>query len=105
MPQEGDLEKLSVVIQSIKGDITVNINKQSQKKLLYLKSPYATKAIVGIPKSWIANSQNHTIAVDNTVIWKSGSSEKHINGIKFINETDKYINFGVESEIWEFLVE
>lgn len=100
LPREAFLTSIKVVVPSIKGDIVVAISKSATQYTLSLKSPAATRAIVGIPKKSFSDfesiSVNGRFLFDDTYVGK-------VSGVTWLNEDDDYITFSVEPGSWDFV--
>ena len=101
LPQEGYLTGISAVVPSIKGNISVSINKNASQYNLNLVSPANTTAIVGIPKLPMLGIKIQSISVNNTVVWQNGYMGG-VSGISWNGEDSKYYKFNVNPGIWNF---
>ena len=101
-PQEGDLISIKSVTPSVKGNIEVEIEKDNLTYTLKLNSPLGTVAKVGIPKFINTNTATNTISLNNTEIWRDGSSTGTIDGANYIGENSKYYIFSVEPGVYDF---
>jgi alpha-L-rhamnosidase len=93
MPQLGQLKKVSAVVPSIKGKISVAINRDESHYAINVHSPDSTVAIVGIPKKAFSSGSINAIEANNTVIWKKGGYTGGRAGINWYNEDDTYYKF------------
>ncbi len=102
IPKEGFLQSLKVVVPSIKGNITVAINKTLHHYSLQLNVPTNTQSIVGIPKTAFKNLQ--TIRVNDRIIWKQHSLQ-NIKGVAYYGEDEHAILFTASAGNWQFVAE
>lgn len=100
LPKEAFLTKINAVVPSIKGNISVKINKTASKYSLSLISPANTKAIVGIPKG--SFTRLDAIRVGEATIWK-GAYLGGVEGVEWIGEDDQYLRFSVGTGTWAFV--
>lgn len=95
-PQEGKLTSIKSVIPSVKGNIEIEIEKDSSKYNLRLSSPSGTLANVGIPKSPFTGMVVNSINVNNSNIWQDGSTTGTLDGVNYIGANLKYYIFSVK---------
>ena len=100
LPKEAFLTSINVVVPSIKGNITTEIQKTATAYTLKLTSPSNTTAIVGIPKKSFVKLD--AITVNNTLIWKN-NSRGHVTGVTWQGEDAAYLKFAVEPGTWSFV--
>jgi hypothetical protein len=110
MPREAFLTSLKVVVPTIKGNVTVDLNKTAAEYALTLTSPAATTAIVGIPKN--SFSRLDSIAVNGTPIWPAaqaepknadGNTPPRVEGVTWHGEDSEYVKFRVAPGTWKFV--
>lgn len=99
-PKEAFLTSIKVVVPTIKGKITADLNKTATEYSLLLTSPADTSAIVGIPKG--SFSKLDQIKVNNTTIW-DGTRHSDVAGITWNGEDADYLKFKVAPGIWHFI--
>jgi hypothetical protein len=99
LPKEGFLNALKVVVPSIKGAVTVEINKTASEYGLSLASPAGATAIVGIPK--VAFSRLDAIKIDDATVW-DGSYRGGAPGVAWVGEDAEYVKFQVGPGSWKF---
>ncbi|MFG0291418.1 MAG: hypothetical protein ACF8CQ_24855 [Rhodopirellula sp. JB044] len=92
------LTSVAHVTSSVKGDITIDIQKDDGTCSMKLVSPESTVAIIGIPK---ASIEPTSITANGTVIWKDGSFTGGAEGITDAGSDDGYIKFKVAAGSWE----
>ncbi len=99
LPQEAFLTSLKVEVPSIKGRVTVDIQKTSTQYALKLISPSNTTAIVGIPR--IAFSRLAAIQANHATVW-DGRFHDVVPGVSWVGEGTDYVKFRVRPGTWEF---
>lgn len=100
-PQEGALKSIKSTTPSVKGNIVVEISKDSTHYELTVKSPIGTVGTVGIPKlSLVRNIQS--VKINNTVVWQNGNYSGTLAGISYAGEDSKYYKFYIESGAYLF---
>jgi alpha-L-rhamnosidase len=102
-PQEGSLTTIKSVTPSIKGNIIVDIKKDSSSYSLKLYSPVNTLAIVGIPRYPFTGKCVESISINGNIAWqdyKFVNTEKSIN---YIGEDSKYHKFSVKPGEYNFV--
>ena len=99
LPKEAFLTAIKVVVPSIKGKVTVNLNKTASVYSLTLNSPPNTQAIVGISKG--SFSKLESIKVNGTTVW-DGTYRDGAKGISWNGEDDAYIKFNADPGTWNF---
>jgi hypothetical protein len=99
LPQEAFLTSIKCIVPSIKGDVTVAIEKSKSRYSLRLTSPANTTAIVGIPKRAFAKLK--TIEASGVAIW-NGAYQNKAKGISWNGEDADYIRFNVAPGQWTF---
>jgi alpha-L-rhamnosidase len=95
-PQEGSLKSIKSITPSIKGNIVVEIAKDTTSYSLKLSSPTGTMATIGIPKNSLLRSIQ-TIRINNTIVWQNGNDVGMMSGVSFAGEDSRYYKFNVES--------
>jgi len=100
MPREAFLNSLKVVVPSIKGNITVGVDKTESTYCLSLQAPEKTTAIVGIP--WGAFKSLDDIQVNGTTIWKK-DFQGSVPGVTWVGEDSGYLQFKVGPGIWKWV--
>lgn len=100
-PDMGSLNQINTVVPSIKGDITVAINRSTENGTfdLSLTSPANTQAIVAIPRM----DGNTRVAVGGTVLFENGmSTGAAVSGITYQSNDKDYIYFQAEPGSYAF---
>ena len=100
MPREAFLKSLKVVVPSIKGNITVGVEKTESTYCLSLEAPEKTTAIVGIP--WGAFKSLDDIQVNGTTIWKE-DFQGSVPGVTWVGDDAGYLRFKVGPGIWRWV--
>jgi alpha-L-rhamnosidase len=100
LPKEAFLRRVSVVIPSVKGDVSMSLDKSAGQYALHLRSPAATKAIVGIPRG--SFSRLDAIRVNGQLIWE-GMYKEGAKGVYWEGEDPEYVKFLVDPGQWDFI--
>ncbi len=100
MPREGFLTAIKVVVPSLKGNVTVDLNKSTSQYGLSLTSPAGTTAIVGIPKHSFAKLD--TIEANHATVW-DGTTHHDLPGVTWFGEDADYVKFSVTPGTWQFV--
>lgn len=103
LPQMGPLKQIKTVVPSVKGDIKLELHNQADAFTMNLVSPNATEAIVGLPKR--AGSTIKRITANGKTIWQDGKAKRLPKGLRFVEETEHYIQFGAQPGSWNFHAE
>jgi alpha-L-rhamnosidase len=103
MPQMGTLKEIHQKVPSVKGEIAIDIKKESDRFSLKVVSPPSTTATLGIPQKELNNNftGTGTIKINNTVVWKEGKYVGKLKGISYAGEENGYYSFTVQPGIWE----
>jgi alpha-L-rhamnosidase len=104
-PQEGYLTAINCIVPSVKGNISVSINKDSKNYSLKVNSPARTLAKIGIPKSINEGSTVKSIFVNGKKIFQNGSVLKSEKGVTYLGSDSKYYIFEVLPGHYEFLAD
>lgn len=99
-PKEAFLTSIKVVVPSIRGDIKVEMEKNTTEYSLVLTSPAHTKAIVGIPKH--SFSALKSIKVNGITVW-DGSYIGGVKGISWNGDDAGFIKFKATPGAWNFV--
>ena len=97
LPKEAFLTAIKVVVPTIKGTVTVDLNKTATEYSIGLTSPAGTTAIVGIPKG--AFTTLTSIKVNGTPIW-NGSFTGGADGVTWHCEDEEYVKFNLAPGTW-----
>ena len=100
MPQMGPLKYIQTVVPSVKGDIVLYIQAQPDVFTIDLISPENTVAIVGLPKRGAATAKQ--IIANGQIVWASGQVRRRIEGLRFLRETEHYVQFSAQPGNWKF---
>lgn len=104
-PQEGSLNYIRSVVPSVKGNIEVEINKDSLNYQLKLISPYKTKAIVGIPVLPHPDKKIKSISLNDVTYWPDNHATGQDSVVYFRGVTGKYMVFELNPGIYEINAE
>jgi hypothetical protein len=88
------------IIPSVKGDITVEVNKTEKSCQLDLISPEKTTATIYIPK---AEKNIDKIEVNGEIVWIKNKLKKRINGFDFESEDTEFLKFQVKPGSWQVI--
>lgn len=100
LPQMGPLKFIKTVVPSVKGDIPLELNNETDAFSIKLVSPKGTTAIVGLPKR--QGSPVRSITANGLTVWENSKKVKSVKGLKFLEETEHYIKFEAQPGDWEF---
>ncbi len=100
MPREAFLRSLKVVVPSIKGNITVGVDKTESSYGLSLQAPEKTAALVGIPREAFKSLDD--IQVNGTTIWKK-DFQGSVPGVTWVGEDAGYLQFKVGPGTWKWV--
>ena len=100
MPKEAFLKAIKVVVPSIQGPVTVELEKNATEYSMGVKFPSNTTAIVGIPKA--AFRSLDSIDVDGTNVW-NGKYLGGVAGVEWAGDDDAFVKFKVSGGSREFL--
>lgn len=100
-PQMGSLKQANVTVPTVKGNIQLELQKAPGQFSLNLVSPAGTMATVGIP---IASGETYSeVRLNAKVIWQKGQAIKDFTGVKFLEQTEKFIFFEAGPGRWNFV--
>ena len=99
LPKESFLTAIKVVVPTVKGDVTVDLDKTGSEYSLTLTSPANTAAIVGIAKG--SFSKLKLVKVNEAVIWE-GAYCGNVAGVTWNGEDEDYLKFNVAPGTWRF---
>lgn len=99
IPQLGTLKNVECTVPSIKGDITVDIDRTVSSLTLSLTSPIGTVARVGVPRF---EGKNTTVTLGSDVIFEDGKAKGTVNGVKYLADDENYIYFNVQPGSYTF---
>ena len=97
LPNMAHMKRVQQMVPSVQGDIEFTIEREKSKIEISLKSPEKTKATIGIPKAYF---DINTVSFNGTKVWQSGRFTQQSSNIKFVMETDKYLEFEVPAGNW-----
>jgi hypothetical protein len=98
-PNLAHMTSVKQIVPSVKGDITVDVNKTESSYNLDLISPENTIAKIYLPKG---GKNIEEIKVNGKRVWKKNKLKKRIDGLDFESEDDGYISFIVKEGDWSF---
>ena len=94
-PNLAYMTSVKQVVPSVKGDITVEVNKTDERYKLDLISPENTTATIYIPKT-------KRLFVNGQLCFKNGKLIKQIKGIGYEGESNAFLMFKVVPGKWKF---
>ncbi len=98
MPQLGFLKHVDALVPSIKGDITVRVNKTEPDHFVVdVQFPPATTPIVGIPKNAFAHEPVNAIEANGVIVWRRGYFIGSDTPVSWAGEDHQFYKFKVES--------
>ena len=100
-PNLTNMTSVKQIVPSVKGDITVEVNKTENNYNLDLISPENTTATIYIPK---AGKKIAKIEVNGKSIWRKNKLKKRFNGFDFESENPEFLKFQAKSGIWKVKV-
>ena len=98
-PNLAHMTSVKQIVPSVKGDITLEVNKTESNYQLDLVSPEKTTATVYLPKE---GKEIAKILVNDKEIWKKGKFKNKIKKIKLLNEDENHVSFEVQEGDWSF---
>ncbi|MGB6223681.1 GH116 family glycosyl hydrolase [Haloferula sp.] len=98
LPNLEHFTTLKQVVPSVKGDITVDIDRHEKSYDLELVSPEGTVAIAGVPKSI---GQVVEITANGKTIWSRGGFADSGQGITTAGEDETHLKFRVPPGTWK----
>jgi len=104
-PREGDLTFVRTLVPSVKGNIEVEIMKDTSLYSLKLISPDKTKALVGIPVSPYPDMKVISLKINDSIVWADNHFTSNDTTVRFTGLTDKYMVFEVQPGRYQFEAE
>ncbi len=107
MPDLVTLKEIHQKVPTIKGEIAIDIQKESDRFSLKVVSPPSTTATIGLPLKDLKAGfiENGSIMINNTIVWKAGKYTGKLKGIRFAGNTNGYISFTAQPGKWEFVAQ
>ena len=99
LPQMGPLKYIKTVVPTVKGEIKLQLDNQTDYFSIRLDSPAHTEAVVGIPKS--RGKKIRKIEVKGQTAWQRGKIQNEISGLHYLEETEHYIKFILMPGSWD----
>jgi len=100
-PNLAHMTSVKQIVPSVKGDITVEVNKTENNYNLNLISPESTTATICIPK---AGKKIAKVEVNGKSIWRKNKLKKRFSGFDFESENPEFLKFQAKSGIWKVKV-
>ncbi|WP_346779680.1 discoidin domain-containing protein [Streptomyces sp. S3(2020)] len=100
VPRMGSLTALTTKVPSVKGMITVDLDRKTNNRLtMAVTSPSGTRAKVGVPTFSMSGV---TIKAGGTTVYTGGSSTGSVSGLTYSGKDTDYVYFTVEPGTWNF---
>jgi len=99
LPNLAHLTAVRQVVDTVRGVITVDIERQSDRYEMKLNVPAGIVGVVGIPKQAMDITE---ISVNNVPVWRNDTYKGGVGGIAWQGEDNKYIRFELEPGAWHF---
>ena len=100
-PNLAHMTSVKQIVPSVKGDITIEVNKTENNYNLNLISPENTTATIYIPK---AGKKIAKVEVNGKSIWRKNKLKKRFRGFDFESENPEFLKFQAKSGIWKVKV-
>ncbi|WP_162633065.1 alpha-L-rhamnosidase-related protein [Echinicola strongylocentroti] len=94
-PNMAHLTHVKQIVPSVKGDITLEVDKTADTYALDLASPAQTTATVFIPAKEL-------VSVNGKVVWKRGRFKNKLPKVKLLQANEEFISLEVKPGIWRF---
>ncbi len=101
-PTMGTLKTIHAIVPTIKGPITLSLQKEAGRFALDLNSPAGTEAFVCIPKP--SGKQISVLEVNGT-LFNFRKNDQRSDGVKFCKDFDDTTRFSVPPGTWKFVAE
>ncbi|WP_203257169.1 alpha-L-rhamnosidase-related protein [Hyunsoonleella ulvae] len=97
-PNLAHMTSVKQIVPSVKGDITLEVNKTESNYQLDLISPEKTTATVYIPKE---DKEIVKILVNGKNVWRKNKLKKQLEGFDFKSEDDEFLVFQIKPGTWQ----
>ncbi len=98
-PNLAHLSGVKQIVPSVKGNITVEVNKSENNYRLNLISPQETTATIYLPK---AGKVINEIKVNDKTVWKKGKPKKNkLKDFSFVSEDSEFLKFKAKAGNWK----
>lgn len=106
-PLMGGFDEISLIVPSVKGEISVDIKKKADTFEMHLLSPEQTIAYIGIPQYLYGEfiSDKLIIKINNIEVWSEGRYTGELEGINFTGIEDGFYNFTVAPGTWVLIAD
>jgi hypothetical protein len=102
LPQPGDLQKIHCIAPTVKGTITVDLERtENKRERLFVTIPSHTHAIVGIPKM---DPRSSDLLVNRQLVLRHGKPVSHQPGLHYSGDNADYFLFTVKPGRWTFVL-
>jgi len=101
-PDMGTLNEIHASVPSIKGDIVLDITKNTIAKTLNMKvvSPSDTTAIIAVPRF---HGDNTRVIFNGITVFENGQAATSVNGVIYKSNDADYIYFNVAPGTWNIV--
>ncbi len=99
-PNLAHLTYVKQIVPSVKGDISVEVNKSKDTYSIDLISPEQTTAIIYVPKE---GKKIKKVLVNGKNVWKNDKYKKQVKGFNYESEDSNYIIFKATPGIWSIV--
>ncbi|GGD04161.1 alpha-L-rhamnosidase-related protein [Hyunsoonleella pacifica] len=100
-PNLAHMTSVKQIVPSVKGNITVEVNKTADNYQLELISPAKTTATVYIPKE---EKEIAKILINGKNVWRKNKLKKQLEGFDFKNEDNEFLVFQIKPGTWHLAV-
>lgn len=98
LPHLAHLTSVKQIVPSVKGDITVDIERTDDFYQMSLISPEGTMALVGVPKESVSAER---IEANGNTIWEKGAFVGDLTGITWAGEDENFLKFHIAPGTWK----
>jgi hypothetical protein len=98
-PNLAHMTSLKQIVPSVKGGITIEVNKTENRFNLNLISPEKTTATIFLPKG---GKKIVKILINNKEVWKKGKLKNKMKKVELLNEDSEYVSFKAKEGNWKF---
>lgn len=99
-PNLAYLTNVDQIVPSVKGNISVEVNKTIDTYSINLISPEQTTATIYVPKE---GKNIKVVLVNGKIVWKNGGQQKQIKGFAYESENSNYLLFKADSGKWSIV--
>lgn len=101
-PRLGYLTSINTTVPTVKGNITVTINRQSSTQLsMNVVAPTGTSGLIAVPLNGMTAVG---ITANTTVVYQNGSASGSITGLSYSHSDISFVYFTAQPGTWNFTV-